>query len=519
MICVSIGRTRHKMMMMECQLAVEAGAQMIELRLDFLARAIDLKRLMANKGCPLVATIRRREDGGRWSKTEDERQMLMRLAIVGGFDWVDIETDIADKVKRFGNVKRIVSYHNIKEVPKNLEEIFERMHHQDADVLKLAVRIDKPQDTWRVMRLMKHAKKPTVSIAMGDYGLPSRILGAKYGAPFTYAAFNKERGIAPGMFSFDEMREIYHYDEINKETKVFAVIGDPIQHSMSPMVHNAGFRHLGINAVYIPMQVPRSDFVDTLQVMAKVPISGYSVTMPHKESAHDQATERDDITVACKAANTLVPGTTGFKAYNTDYTAALSALRNAMSGMESGDSVHGRQVLILGAGGVARTLAHGLHREGALVIISNRTMERALVLADEVGCRAVDWNARNAQHCEIVINCTPIGQHPEVDESPLHPSVFRPGMVVMDCVYNPETTMMIRQAKDRECRIVTGLEMFVRQAAEQFKLFTGQPAPVEEMTAAVRRQISPVSPHPALPLKAPEPEPADMDYDYHLFDE
>ena len=130
MICVSIGRTRHKMMIMECQMAQEAGAELIELRLDFLSRAIDLKRLLAVKKVPMIATIRRREDGGRWSKSEDERQMLMRLAIVGGFDWVDIETDIADKVKRFGKVKRVVSYHNPKEVPKNLEEIFEKMHHQ-----------------------------------------------------------------------------------------------------------------------------------------------------------------------------------------------------------------------------------------------------------------------------------------------------------------------------------------------------------------------------------------------------
>lgn len=519
MICVSIGRTRHKMMMMECQLAAEAGAELIELRLDFLSRAIDLKRLMANKSCPMMATIRRREDGGRWSKTEEERQMLMRLAIVGGFDWVDIETDIADKVRRFGSVKRVVSYHNPKEVPKNLEEIFEKMHHQDADVIKVAVRVDKPQDMWRVMRLMKHGKKPTISIAMGDYGVASRILGGKYGAPFTYAAFNKERGIAPGMFSFDEMRDIYHYDQINKDSKVFAVLGDPIQHSMSPIAHNAALRSSGINGVYIPLQVPAADFIDTLQVMRKVPINGYSVTMPHKEAAHDLATERDDIVKACKSANTLIPGEGGYHAYNTDYSAALGALRKVMAGMESGDSVHGRQVLILGAGGTARTLAHGLHREGALVIISNRTMEKGLGLADEIGCRAVDWNARNAQHCEIIINCTPIGQHPDVDESPLHPSVFRPGLVVMDCVYNPETTMMLRHARDRDCRIVTGVEMFIRQAAEQFKLFTGHDAPIEVMTDAVRRQISPVSPHPALPMKAPEPDLPDIEHDYHLFDE
>ncbi|MFO0812570.1 MAG: shikimate dehydrogenase [Gemmatales bacterium] len=519
MICVSIGRTRHKMMMLECDLAAQAGAEMIELRLDFLSRAIDLKRLMANKKCPLVATIRRREDGGRWSKTEDERQMLMRLAIVGGFDWVDIETDIADKIKRYGQVKRIVSYHNPKELPKNLEEIFEKMHHQDADVLKVAVKIDKPQDVWRVMRLMKHGKKPTVAIAMGDYGVPSRLLGAKFGAPFTYAAFNKERGIAPGMLSFDEVRDQYDYNRINKDTKIYAVVGDPILHSMSPIAHNAAFRHLGMNCVYIPMQVPKNDFIDTLQAMGKIPIQGYSVTMPHKEAVNELATEKDELVTLCHAGNTLIPVPGGFRGYNTDFPAAHAALRHAMADMESGDSVQGRLVLILGAGGTARTLAHGLHREGALVVIANRSMEKGLGLADQIGCRAVDWNARNSQHCEIIINCTPVGQHPEVDESPLHPSVFRPGLVVMDCVYNPETTMMIREAKDRGCRVVTGVEMFIRQAAEQFRLFTDQPAPIDVMTAAVRRQISPVSPNPALPMKPPEPELPEMSHEPFYFDE
>jgi len=513
MICVSIGRTRHKMMMMEIQLAAEAGAQLIELRLDFLARAIDLKRLLANKPCPMLATIRRREDGGRWSRSEDERQMLMRQAIVGGFDWVDVETDIADKVRRFGPVKRVVSYHNQRELPANLDEIYERMLRQDADVLKVAVRIDKPQDNWRLLRLMKQAKKPTIAIAMGDYGAPTRILAAKYGAPFTYAAFNKERGIAPGMFSLDEMREVYHFDSIDKLTQVFAVVGDPIAHSMSPIAHNAAFRHERINAVYIPMQVPRADFQDTLQTMAKVPIGGYSVTLPHKEAVYAIAVERDDIVVLTRAGNTLVPTPDGWKAYNTDYTAALAALRHAMSAMESGDSVAGRQVLLLGAGGTARTLAHGLHREGALVTIANRTWERGLALADEVGCRAADWNARNAQHCEIIINATPVGQHPDIDESPLHPSVFRPGLVVMDCVYNPETTMLIREARDRGCRVVTGVEMFVRQAAAQFQLFTGQRPPIEVMTNAVREHLSPVSARAALPIKVPEPEPDDIEED------
>src|SRR5437762_8222704 len=240
-ICVVIGRTRHKMVQIEMQEAAKHGARMIELRLDFLAKAADFKRLLANKPCELVATVRRPQDGGRWHGSEDERRMLLRQAIVGGFDWVDIESDIAEEIRRFKNVKRIVSYHNFREVPADLEKIHQRMCAQDADVVKLAVTAQHPIDNLRVLQLLKKATKPTVAFCMGDLGIPSRILGARLGTPFTYAAFNKERGIAPGILSYDELKRVYHYGRINQETTVFGVIGDPVGHSLSPLIHNAAF--------------------------------------------------------------------------------------------------------------------------------------------------------------------------------------------------------------------------------------------------------------------------------------
>src|SRR6516225_6846123 len=162
-ICVVIGRTRHKMVQIEIQEAAKRGARLIELRLDFLAKAPDFKRLLSPKPCALIATVRRPQDGGRWSGTEEERRMLLRQAIVAGFDWVDVETDIAEEVRRFKNVKRIVSYHNLREVPVDLEKIHERMCQQDADVVKLAVTAQHPLDNLRVLKLLKKPPKPTVA--------------------------------------------------------------------------------------------------------------------------------------------------------------------------------------------------------------------------------------------------------------------------------------------------------------------------------------------------------------------
>src|SRR5262249_19924092 len=162
-----------------------------------------------------------------WNGTETARRMLLRQAVVASFDWVDLETDVAEEIRRFKDVKRIVSYHNLHEVPSDLEQIYERMCQQDADVVKVSVTAQQPADNLRVLALLKNAKKPTVALCMGDIGGASRILCAKYGAAFTYAVFNKDYRVAPGILSFDDLKHVYQYDGINPQTHVFGVIGDP----------------------------------------------------------------------------------------------------------------------------------------------------------------------------------------------------------------------------------------------------------------------------------------------------
>jgi 3-dehydroquinate dehydratase/shikimate dehydrogenase len=482
------------MVQVEIQEAAKRGAQMIEMRLDFLAKAPDLKRILANKPCDMVATVRRPQEGGRWPGTEEERRMLLRQAIVGGFDWVDLETDVADEIRRFKDVKRIISYHNFRDIPADLEAIHEHMCKQDPDVVKIAVTPHHPTDNLRVLKLVKNAPRPTIAICMGEMGVPSRFLGAKFGAPFTYAAFNKERGIAPGIPSYQDLKEIYHYERINRETRIFGIIGDPVGHSLSPLTQNKAFQSLGINAVYVPFRVPRAHLEEFLKQFTKLPVDGYSVTIPHKEAAADLADRKDSTVLLTHAANTLVRGEEGLIAYNTDYQAARDSLLANLPPNPDGEPValSSRTALILGAGGVARAVAYALQREGCLVSITNRTVERAQRLAEEVGCRAVDWHARHNVVCEILVNCTSVGMHPHMDESPIHNSFLKPGLVVMDAIYTPETTLLVKEARARGCLVITGVDMFVRQAALQFQLFTGREAPLELMRTVVKNALSPV---------------------------
>ena len=201
MLCVTVARTRHKHTIQEHLDVAAQGAKLVELRMDYIARSIDLARILKNRPTPVVVTCRRKEDGGRWEKSEEDRLMLLRQSIATGVEFIDLEEDTAAKIPRYGKTKRIISYHNFEGIPDDLEAIHARLAKLDADIVKIAVQANSFDDTARVIEMMRNAKTPTIGIAMGDYGSITRILGARYGAPFTYCVFNLDRRVAPGQLS------------------------------------------------------------------------------------------------------------------------------------------------------------------------------------------------------------------------------------------------------------------------------------------------------------------------------
>lgn len=494
MICVSIGRTRHKMVTAEHRFLAEKGAELVEFRLDYMKRAPDVARLLKDRPTPVIATCRRAEDGGRWRDSEAERLTVLRTAIVSGAEYVDLESDIAGKVPRFGETKRIVSHHDFKETPADLEKIYAGMHDLDPDIIKIVTTAKSPEDNVRVLKLVADAKVPTVGFCMGETGRVSRLLCAKYGAPFTYATFSSDRTLAPGQFSFDEMKNDYAVDAIGAKTKLYAVIGDPVAHSLSPHIYNPAFRAEGLDCAYIPLRVPDGELRETLTKLSWLDIRGFSVTIPHKEAALKIAEQRDALAEEIGAANTLFRNHEGtWSAANTDCEAAVSSIREGLKRKgESDSTIKGRKVLLLGAGGVSRAIGFGLMKAGAMLTIANRSVERAQALAGELGCQWINWEHRGTSLAEVLVNGTSVGMHPDVDDTPFKDNWFREGMVVFDTVYTPENTLLIKQARERDCIVVPGTQMFIRQAAAQFERFLGRPAPLKVMLEALRRAISPV---------------------------
>jgi 3-dehydroquinate dehydratase/shikimate dehydrogenase len=496
MICVTIGRGRHASLAEEWKAAAAAGVNLVELRIDCLRREPDLKRILKDRPTPLVFTIRRGIDGGLWRGNEEKRQQLLREAVALGVDYVDLEMDIAPKVRRFGKTRRIVSYHNMKTTPVDLEDVAEKCEEFDPDVVKIATAASTLAEASRVLHLGTKGKTPTIPIAMGEIGIFTRILGAKFGAPFTYTGFNPERVFAVGMMPFQTFKRDYSYDEINGRTEVYGVLGDPIEQSLSPAIHNAAFRYFGLNKVMVPFLVPTGELPAFFKELLWLDLKGCSVTIPHKEAIVPLLQNKEGAVERTGTCNTVVFKDEGLVGFNTDYRAAMDSLETAMGGRENEEAaspLFDKQVLILGAGGVARSIAFGLMRRGAHLTVTNRHDERATQLAEEVGCRTVNWAARASSIADVIINATPVGMHPDVDDTPLPAAAFsRAAMVVFDTIYHPENTMLLKLARERGAMAVTGGDMFLRQAALQFKLYTGRDAPVEVMREVLYRKLRPI---------------------------
>ena len=490
MICVSIGRGRHRHVIAEHKHLADNGVQLVELRLDYIQGEVQVKRLLKDRPCPAIITCRRKQDGGRWEHSEEARLQLLRLAIVEGADYVDLEDDIAGGIRRYGKTRRVVSHHDMLRTPADLPALHARLAALDADVVKIATMANHPSDNLRMLELVASAKVPTVGICMGDIGVPTRILCGRAGSPFVFATFNDERALAPGQIGWRQMRDLYRFDALGPATRIYGVVADPVAHSLSPVVQNAAIAAAGLDAVYVPFRVPADQLDEFLAEAGRWPLAGLSVTIPHKEAVLKRCSRQDDLVRSIGAANTLSFAADGIAAANTDATAAVESLEAVLAETEQlapGQGLGVKTALVLGAGGAARAVAFGLKQRGAEVTIASRTAERAKKVAADVGCKAVEWSARHRMPHDCIVNATPIGMHPDVDQTPFEKEHLRPYMVVFDTVYNPENTLFIKEARAAGCRVVTGVEMFVRQAAIQFRTWHGMEPPPQVMREALKR--------------------------------
>jgi 3-dehydroquinate dehydratase/shikimate dehydrogenase len=450
-----------------------AAADMVELRLDHVDRP-DVAAALAGRRTPVVATCRPTWEGGQFAGSEAERQGILRQALELGAEYVDVEfrAQFNDLVREFAP-RVVISSHDFAGAPADLPGQARAMRQTGAGIIKIAVMVSRLRDTLPLIDIARDGN--AVVIGMGEAGIPSRLLAARFGSRWTYGG----HAVAPGQVRAEQMADEFRFHEIGPDTAIYGVVGNNVMHSLSPVMHNAAFRAAGLDAVYVPFRP--ADFDDFLAFARALGIAGASITIPYKLDALRASESADELTRAVGAANTIRRCGDVWEATNTDVDGFLEPL-DAVYGAPLG----GARVAVLGAGGAARAVVVALMARGAIVTIHSRRDQQAHDVAASLGARASAWPPA-AGSWDVLVNCTPLGGATARDQSPLPDGPFD-GRVVYDLTYGSDESRLLMDARAAGCRTLDGLPMLIAQAERQFQWWTGRAPEAGVMRAALRRK-------------------------------
>jgi 3-dehydroquinate dehydratase / shikimate dehydrogenase len=456
----------------------------VELRLDWLSSDAERARFLGWLGnshprnATFVATCRRREGGGKFAGGVDRELYWLIQAREAGCQWCDLEVETLRKlpgqsVREYPVPPRVLlSVHDFERTP-DLPRRMNPPRHGGVDAVKIAAEARSIHDSVRLLRLARSSRN-FVAVPMGEAGLPARILALREGSALAYAPV--AAATAPGQVSLDEMKHLYRAHALTRSTRVYAVIGDPIGHSLSPLLHNTGFAARRIDAVYVPFLVRQ--LADFLGAVPEFGIRGFSVTIPHKQAILKHLKECEHLAAQIGAVNTVVVRGDGtLYGCNTDYVGVLRALEKKLR-------IKGSRALIFGAGGSARAAAFALSRAGAIVGICARREKAAKELARAVGGEVIARRALRTEFFDAILNATPVGMHPHCGISPLSPGELH-CRIVMDLIYRPQRTQFLKLAAQKGIATVSGVEMFLAQGIAQWEIWTQKRAPEAPMRRAV----------------------------------
>lgn len=506
-ICVALGCTESDRLETLARNACESGEQFLEIRMDMLdepCQAVSVIRRLKElyPEVFLLATCRRKQNGGRFKGSIPEQFKLLQAAVEAGAQAVDMEIESAavaqERLAAFQDRARlVVSYHNFQSTPA-LPPVLRKLEQAPADVYKLVTMARKPTDNHRILEVARRPqKRPLVVLAMGEVGIPSRVLSLSRHCPFTYAAPPPCRAggepraapTAPGQVSSWLLRRQYRVDRHTCATQVYGVIANPVGHSISPAVHNRAFQARRIDAVYLPFLVEERHLPDFIKLAAELPVTGFSVTIPHKQKVMRHLEGVDPEAQRVGAVNTVYRRRGHLRGANTDLMGVIKPLEKRVK-------LKNTPVLIVGTGGAARAAAFALVEKGARIFLTGRNPDRARALARVCGGEALDRERLAGRRFDVLVHATPVGMYPHVEEC-LFPQEI-PAELVFDMVYNPLETQLLKNARAAGKAAISGLEMFLEQAAAQFEIWTGMTAPRLAMEAVAREilESAPQDPTP-----------------------
>jgi 3-dehydroquinate dehydratase/shikimate dehydrogenase len=461
----------------------------VELRLDWLRNDSERARFLRwlKKNAPpratFLATCRRKEGGGEFSGDVAAELFWLMQAREAGCRWCDVEIETLRKLPnrslRGSAVppKILLSVHDFDRTPA-LPRTVSAPARGEVDAIKIAAAAHTIADSLRLLRLARRSRN-FVAVPMGEVGFPARVLALRDGSALAYAPVAS--ATAPGQVPLEDLKHLYRAHQLTRRTQVYGVIGAPVGHSLSPLLHNTGFVARHVDAVYLPFLVHKlRDFLGSVRELG---IRGFSVTLPHKQAIRKHLDKCDPLAAEIGAVNTVVVRRDGsLYGSNTDYVGVLRALENILP-------LKGSRVLIFGAGGSARAAAFALGRAGAVVAICARRESAARSLARAAGAEALPRRALRNEYFDAILNATPVGMHPHASLSPLTPRELN-CRIVMDLIYRPQKTELLKLAAKKGIATISGAEMFLAQGFAQWEIWTGRRAPEAPMRRAVLRALA-----------------------------
>ncbi|HTD24953.1 MAG TPA: shikimate dehydrogenase [Terriglobales bacterium] len=469
----------------------------IEFRLDYLSRpgsAFPILKsfLEFHPEAIAIATCRRVKSGGKFrGSIQSEVEILLKAADMG-CQLVDLDIQSAKKLKpaELQKIRQkaalILSFHDFRSTRK-LDETFAEMERIPSDYIKIISTATNLYDNVIMMKFLERTseKRSMVGVCMGEQGIISRILGLRAGSQFTFASATPGEETAPGQVTGRTLRETYRVEQVDAATKVYGVVGDPVSHSLSPIMMNTALRRESINAVYLHLHA--HTLKDLMNCVRAIPIHGLSITMPFKEGIMEYLDNTDPLSAKVGACNTVVRSQEGkLYGFNTDVFGVLRPLEQRIT-------LENARVLVLGAGGAARAAVFGLRERNAQVFILNRTAGPAEKLARQAKAKIIQRSALKKLDFDVIINATPVGMDElpskKNDDAPLNEHEIK-ARYLMEMIYNPIETRLVKMARAKGVHIISGVEMFVHQGARQFEIWTGKPAPFEEMYRVVLASLA-----------------------------
>ncbi len=463
----------------------------LEFRLDFLSQPAaalgKLKQFLEmHQHVVAIATCRRAENGGKFKGSVAAQLEILTKAAVAGCQMVDMEWQSGAKVKApalaklRSNAALILSFHDFK-ATRDLEAVLQKMSEVSADYYKIVSTATTLSDNVTMMKFLQTEsdKHSLVGICMGEQGIISRVLGVRAGSAFTFASVSPEEATGPGQVTIQQLRGVYRIEQVEASTKVYGIAGDPVEHSLSPAIMNAALRRENVNGVYLSLHA--KTLKDLMACVHEIPVHGLSITMPYKQAILKYLDNSDAHTTRIGACNTLVRANDGkLYGFNTDVAGVVGPLEQRLT-------LAGAKILVLGAGGAARAAVFGLKEKGAEVWILNRSAAAAQTLAKQARARIMKKIGLKKMAFDVIINATPLGMGTS-RETPLKEDEINTRFA-FDMVYTPAETRFLKMAQARGAQTISGVEMFVHQAARQFEIWTGKPAPQDEMIRVVQANL------------------------------